>query len=142
MAYLSFTEFKAHLQDSDIRELSDDAFGENIDKSLVTEILTTASDVCDSYIMVVYTTPVSSDPIHRSLRRATAGIATYLLHVRRSWTVTESVKQEYDECIEWLERVGEGKAEIPGATGRGGDSGSYFTADDQIFTRDSMQGFG
>ena len=141
MAYVSQDEFLAALQEQDIRTLSDDTTSENANEEVIAEILATASDVCDSYIMVVYTTPISGT-IHRSLKRATTGIAVYLLHHRRDWTVSEAVKDEYNACIAWLERVAEGKAEIPGALGRAGDSGSYFSADDQIFTRDSMAGFG
>lgn len=137
MAYLSVDEFKIRLQESDLRQLSDDT-GENVVTDVIESILQDASDTIDGYIAKKYAVPLIT--IHAAVKSCTAAVATYELHVRRSWTLTDQVKYIYEAALQWLAKVASGDIEIVGAT-PAADATAFFQADEQKFTDSTLSGF-
>ena len=147
MRYVSLDEFILSLDSKDVSELSDDAAGGAAAEETILPILDDATGVCDSYIGTRYTVPLTSPD--GAVKSACTRIAVYFLHLRRSWTVSETVKDAYDDAIEWLKDISKGTAvlPIPPATQSGRASG-YFDAEERIFqgvshgnTVDKFNGF-
>jgi phage gp36-like protein len=147
MSYISLDEFILLLDPKDVSELSDDASGGSAAEETIQPLLDQATGVCDSYIAVKYTTPLD-DPSD-GVKFACTRIASYFLHLRRPFTVSESVKEAYDEAIKWLEALAAGDVvlPIPPAANAGRASG-YFDAEERIFqgvshdnTTDKFNGF-
>lgn len=139
MPYASWTDLQKHLDDSYIKQLSDDVAGTNPNTALINTVLIEAGDFADTYIGMRYVVPLSA-PVHTSVRLAVCRIARYLLYARRKWTIDEAVDRDYRHALDWLKGVSEGDVSIPGALTAGTVEGE-FGADDQLFTSTTMGGF-
>jgi len=147
MSYITVEDFVKSLDPKDVAQLSDDAAGGAEAKENIEPILDEATGICDSYIAVKYTTPLTNPD--NAVKSACTRIAVYILHLRRSWTVSETVKDARDDAIEWLEAIAAGDAvlPIPPATQSPRAMG-YFGGQDRIFQGkshssdvDNMHGF-
>lgn len=146
MAYITIDELRAYLQKKDIEQLSDDVNGTSDAEEVITPILESATDICNSYIGVRYTVPLTAPDY--AIKDACAKIATYYLHLRRDWTVTETIEKAYEAAIAWLKNVAQGKAVLPIPPAGEKVNTAYFGAETRIFqgvshdnTSDKMNGF-
>lgn len=140
MAYIDIEQFRTYVEASTLTQLSDDVEGAAEIPEVLEPIIDSASDMCDSYLSQRYAVPVASPGF--ALKEATARIAEYMLHLRRTWTVSEELDKAYSNAISWLKNIAIGKANLVEGSLLTGTSGSYFSADEQVFTSDSMAGFG
>jgi phage gp36-like protein len=147
MSYITVDDFLKSLDPKDIAELSDDATGGAPAEEIVQPILDQATGKCNSYIAVKYTVPLTSPD--DAVKLACNQIASYILHLRRPFTVTETVKEAYDDAIKWLEALAAGDVVLstPPASESSRASG-YFGGEERIFqgvshdnTCDKMHGF-
>jgi len=109
---------------------------------IIDECIADADDLVDSYAGAKYVVPLTNPP--RSVKRCSATITIYYLHMRRSWTVSPEIKTAYDDAIEWLRDVRTGKAEInsaarPQAASSGKTSHAYVNTED--YTKTKMKSF-
>jgi phage gp36-like protein len=147
MSYITVDEFILLLDPKDVSELSDDASGGSAAEETIQPLLDQATGVCDSYIAVKYTTPLANPS--DGVKFACTRIASYFLHLRRPFTVSESVKEAYDEAIKWLEALAAGDVVLPiPPASQSPRAAGYFGGESRIFqgkshgnTCDKMHGF-
>jgi len=147
MSYVTHAEFILSLDPKDASELSDDASGGAPAEETILPILADATGVCDSYIGTRYTVPLTSPD--GAVKSACTRIAVYFLHLRRSWTVSDTVKDAYDDAIAWLKDVAKGIAVLPiPPAAESSRASGYFGAETRIFqgvshdnTTDKFNGF-
>lgn len=143
MAYLTTDELKAALDETYVAQLTDDDQGLNVDASkgastsVLTEIVDDASSMCDLYLSKQYACPLTTVP--KSVKRLATKIAVYMLHERRSWTISDKLKASYDDAISMLKMLSESELRLPGLSFI---SDGAFDADDREYTRTTLEAFG
>ena len=106
----------------------------------INEALASASVELDAYLSARYKLPLASQP--EVLKRPTVDIASYILAVRQS-RLTEIIDDRYQQAVKLARDIAAGKAGLGSDeptidTGTGtSQSGSYFSADDRKFGRNS-----
>ena len=145
MAYISISELKHRIEQSDTAELSDDSTGLKDNDSTLNEIIYDAQSLVDSYLQTRHDTPLS-EPAPRAVRNTTGTIALYYLHLRREWTITEALESAYAKAEKWLADIAAGKAMLDIANNS--NASGYFDAETRIFqgishgnTTDKFNGF-
>lgn len=145
MAYITISDIETRLEDSDLAELSNDETGAIDKTAILNGIIYEAQAFVDSYAAVQYTTPFA-EPCPVAIRNVTTTVAVYMLHMRRSWTVSEATRQHYEDALDWLEALAAGKVQLDVANAD--QSGGYFGAETRIFqgvshdnTTDKFNGF-
>ena len=98
-----------------------------VDEALVAASLVRASSEADSYLARRYPVPVAA-PVPPVLVAAVCDIARYRLTGGPA-SETDPILERYRQTIKWLERVADGKADLPGQSlpGQGSAMGVAFT---------------
>ncbi len=151
MAYSSLSDLALLLPTPDIAQLTDDPTysggilsggGMTINASVVTEVVSVADAIIDSYVRGRYTVPFVTVPAE--IRDASRGLAIAGLFERRpSMTagVPEPVKDKKKEVMEWLKGVRDGKNILNTGTASSLSAG-YFKSnkdsDSKTFTSDIL----
>jgi phage gp36-like protein len=121
-------------------ELTNDAGGNDVVAGVVTDVLTEASGVVDSYCRQRYTIPLQPSEMVKGL---TLDITVYKLFQRRR-RETEATKDAYTLAIKFLQDVSAGKASLDQPVGASAQSGSgnvMSTEIDEKFSDDNLTGF-
>ena len=145
MAYITKTDIETRLEKDDIGELSNDETGATDKDTIINGVIYEAQAVVDSYAAVNYTTPFT-EPAPVAIRNVTTTIAVYTLHMRRDWTISEALRQHYEDAIDWLEKLASNKVMLD--VSNSDNAGGYFDAETRIFqgishdqTTDLFNGF-
>ena len=149
MSYATLDNFKQRLGDDWYAQLTDRLNRTTADDDVGQAILDGAHGTINTYLGKRYRTPIDTtgEPEREEfLRDATLNIAEY-----KAWSSTpfntdilERVKGAYLETRRLLERIADGKADVPGtstipsATSAG--PSAIVTGDKRIFTEDAMKG--
>ncbi|OLN30442.1 Mu-like prophage protein GP36 [Desulfovibrio sp. DV] len=110
-----------------------------VDAGLAEAALTRASSEADSYLARRYAVPVS--PVPPVLTAAVCDIARYRLTGGPA-SETDPILERYRQAIKWLERVADGKADLPGLSlpGQGSTAGVAFSTGRRVFDRRPARG--
>ncbi|MBP5202297.1 DUF1320 domain-containing protein [bacterium] len=124
MAYSTKEDLIAASSERDIIQLSDDARAKVIDEGVVTEAISKADALIDSYIGGRYRVPLSSVPL--VIGDISAQLAIYFLWERRQrQNMPASLMEIYKNLIARLKQISEGVISLPAAViGTGSASGS------------------
>ena len=124
MAYSTKEDLIAASSERDIIQLSDDARAKVIDEGVVTEAISKADALTDSYIGGRYRVPLSSVPL--VIGDISAQLAIYFLWERRQrQNMPASLMEIYKNLIARLKQISEGVISLPAAViGTGSASGS------------------
>jgi phage gp36-like protein len=83
-----------------------------VDATVVARALADADALIDSFLGTRYAVPIS-EPAPAVIVSVACQIARYRLHEDRP---TEPIRAAYEDAIRWLERVSQGRANVPGLT--------------------------
>ena len=109
-----------------------------VDDTLCLDALASASAEIDSHVGRAYQLPLAEIPPFLK------DICLTLARFRLYRDPTDAVRDARKDAVKQLERIGDGLAQIPGASGKapaGRDDGVQFSAPGRRFTRDSLEGF-
>lgn len=128
------------IQLSTLNELTDDSNNAQGNDQVVTDVLAEASAQVDSYCRQKYKVPLQTSEQVKSL---TIDIALYRLHQRRD-RVTDSVRQAYEDAIQFLKDVAAGRAGLDQPTAAAAQTTSASvkaTEKEERFSDDNLKGF-
>lgn len=114
-----------------------------IDTAKVSEAITDADNIINSYAAKRYTVPFATVPGY--IKTLSVDIAVYNLYTLKPTTfeADSSVKDRYDNAIKFLKLLADGKVtigDIPEPTASPLTGGS-FSADERVFKRSTMEDF-
>ena len=115
MAYCDRNDIKRVIPEADLIELTSD--GQEVDWGVVDNAILRASAIVDSYLGVRYSVPIS--PVPKILEDKATDIAVYLIYEKRAVGMTEvpeDVRRRYEDAIQWLKEVRDGKAVLSGVS--------------------------
>lgn len=140
MAYCEQNDITEMLDNAELIQLTDDAAEGAVDESVVTRAISDADAEIDGYCADRYSVPFSTVP--DVIRKLSVDIAIYNLYSRRQGA-PETRQKRYDNAVDFLKRVADGKAAITGADGQAAGTGDRvsFSGPDRTFSRDSLKGF-
>lgn len=141
MAYSTESDLLKRITQATLVQLTDTTDSGLVDSTVVDSAITDADALIDSMVSPVYQVPLANVP--PVIRDHSATIAIYSLHLYRS--VDPSVwKNAYDDAIEFLRSVAEGRATLEGtvpeppSSANASDAAS-FTAEDRKFSRTKLK---
>lgn len=89
----------------------------NGDESIITTIIAESIDVMSGYLFQYFDTTAifeaSGNDRNLTILKHLKALVIHGIYKRRSKTMNESVKDDYDEAMTWLEKVSEGKIKPP-----------------------------
>ncbi|WP_264520378.1 DUF1320 domain-containing protein [Flavobacterium sp. N1994] len=89
----------------------------NGDESIITTIISECIDVMSGYLFQYFDTAAifeaTGDERNLTILKHLKALVIHGIYKRRSKTMNESVKDDYDEAMTWLEKVSEGKIKPP-----------------------------
>ena len=141
MAYCTQTDLLEQISEDKLKQLTDDADTGSIDTSVVERAIENADSLIDSYCGVKFAVPFSTVPA--IIRAISTDIAIYNLY-SRGIGAPETIKERYDEMVDFLKDVAKGRATlgendpdgVPSESNKPEISGS-----DRIFSRDKLKGW-
>ncbi len=154
MSYTTNAKLKARFENDEAVAALTDTLEETgaPDEAVLTEVREDADGIVDSYLAVRYQVPITTTGhtvLENRLDSLTLDIAANNL-LERGDQVSEAKQRRHDRAIAYLEKVSEGKLDLPvGATLASTDSrdpliayGGPGTSSDskRIFTRDTTEG--
>ncbi|EFL88293.1 gp436 family protein [Ahrensia sp. R2A130] len=112
--------------------------GPDVDNAAIERALEDASAELDGYLAVRYDIDglILLVPTPPALRNATVEIAFYRL-ANSAMSLTEDIRQRYEDAIRWVKDVATGRATIPSATLSNG-SGGGASPDGRILSQPSF----
>jgi phage gp36-like protein len=128
------------LSSTDLAQLTDDNAGTTANDDVITDVLTEASAVVDSYCRLRYTVPLQSS---EQVKGLTLDIAVYKLFGRRR-RMPDEVTSSYNAAMAFLKDVSAGKAALDqpaNAVAQVGSGGVKATEVEEKFSDDNLQGF-
>lgn len=144
MSYTTQSEIIDKLPDYVVENLTDDDDGTTIDVGKIDSAIDDAQAVVDSYASAKYPVPFSSYPnTPRIITKTATCIAIYILFSRQGIDINgvdRTIEVNYKDCVKWLEGLRDGKNKLDVAT-PAVDSEVECSANERIFTRDTMRGF-
>ncbi len=141
MPYCTLEDIYGSMEESDVIGYTDDAGLNTVDETRTTQAIDGAGSLIDAYLAKRYTVPL--DPVPGMIRELAVDIAIYKICSRRD-QAPDGRRKKYEDAIRFLERIAEGKALVPGASGASGkesDNSCFLTSDPRIFSRGSLGGF-
>lgn len=110
MSYCTQSDIEDRIGTEDLVALTDHSGTGTVDTEVVQSAIDGACSLIDSYLGVRYAVPlpVGGDP-PEVLRTRAVNLAVYLLRLGRD-SVTEDVRAQHEEDLEWLREVAAGKA--------------------------------
>jgi len=153
MPYCTFSDIKKLLPEETLIQLTDD---DNLHPASILasdqqhqaiigridEAIAAADAEIDGYCAGRYSVPF--DPVPPVVKGLSVEIAAYYLYKRR--TMPEVIEKAYDKAVARLKDISRGVLTLgvappPMATATGDAVGVNCSADDRIFTRDTLKGF-
>lgn len=123
---------------------TDDADAVAPDPDVITEAITDAEGMIDSYVGKRYVVPLS--PVPAIVEKLAVTISLYYLYTSVSnIRHDENIEKNFEKAIEFLKDVSKGNAVLQGATGveiSRSDSlseGNAFSANDRVFSRTLLE---
>lgn len=110
--YATQDDLETRYGSEELRQLTDRTAGTTIDGGVVERAIADAVAQIDSYVGARYLVPLS--PVPDVINRICCDIARYYLYEDR---VTEQVRKRYEDCIELLKAIANGKAQLSLAEG-------------------------
>jgi len=143
MAYCVLSDLYNQISMADLIALSDDTGSAVVPNATVTaQAITDADAEIDAYLFGKYTPPLS--PVPAVIKKTSIDFAIYNLSGRRGLGIPEDRKNRYDAGIRLLRDIQKGTASVGASTPTPSvDSGptATKTADDRVFTMDSMTNY-
>ncbi len=115
MAYCDREDIQRVIPETELVELTSES--DVVDWNVVDNAIERASAIVDSYLGVRYSVPIS--PVSKILEDKTTDIAVYLIYEKRAVGMTEvpeDVRKRYEDAIQWLKEVRDGKAVLSGVS--------------------------
>lgn len=133
--YATLDDMTAAFGLDELVEITDRDHTDAVDVALVDEALLRAASEADSYLARRYPVPIAS-PVPPVLVAAVCDIARYRLTGGPA-SETDPILARYRQVIKWLERVADGKADLPGQSlpGEGSTAGVAFSTGRRVFDR-------
>jgi phage gp36-like protein len=125
---------------SELVQLTDDTNSGSTNDQVITDVLTEASALIESYCRVRYTVPLQASDQVKGLCLT---LAEYYLYLRRK-RVKDDVRQSYEDAIAFLKDVSSGKAGLDQpATATPQTSGGdvQVTSVEERFSDDNLSGY-
>ncbi len=138
--YATLDDMTAAFGEDELLALTDrDNTGE-MGTTLAGEALARASSEADSYLARRYAVPIAA-PVPPVLVAAVCDIARYRLTGGPA-SETDPILERYRQAVKWLERVADGKADLPGQSlpGQGSAAGVAFATGRRVFDRRPRRG--
>jgi phage gp36-like protein len=153
MAYCTLDDITKALEEATVIQLTDDELLKpaaiepgNPDHAAIVgrieEAIETADAEIDGYCAVKYSVPLA--PVPAVVSKLSVELAVYYLYSRRS--VPEKIEKRYDKAVARLKDIARGLLSLgvkpePAASAAADSAEANKTADDRVFTRDSLKGF-
>ena len=142
MAYSTLTDLKKLIPETAIIQLTDDENVGSVNQARVDEAIAQADAVIDSYCGGRYTVPFATVP--DIVNKMSVDEAIYNLYSRKVEEIPPTRIDRHKDVIRQLEAISSGKitigepdADVPEA----GGVQTNTTADDRIFTKDTLANF-
>ncbi len=138
--YCTKADILGEISEQVLVDLTDDEEAGVVNDARVTEAISRADDLIDSYCGQVAEVPF--DTIPGVVKQHSKAMAIYFLYSRRS-AVPENRKKDSDDALSHLKAIARGDASLPpvaAADVTGGNEVSV-SSGERIFTRDKMKGF-
>jgi phage gp36-like protein len=138
--YCAKADILGEISEEELIGLTDDEQTGLVNDSRVTEAITRADDLIDSYCGQVAEVPFATIP--GVIKQHSKTMVIYFLFARRS-AVPENRRKDYDDALAHLKAIAKGDASLPPITAAdvtGGNEVSI-SSEERIFTRDKMKGF-
>lgn len=146
MAYITVTDILGMLPEQEVIELTDDEVLGRINQDRVDAAIEQSDAETNGYLGVRYFVPLGA-PVANIVVKASTDIAIYNLYSRRAVdTIPEIRAERYRNAIKTLKDISKGHISLdidPLPDPRELESGSESNTpeDENIFTRDKMEGF-
>lgn len=133
--YATLDDLTATFGEDELLAIADRDNTGAVDAGLVEAALVRAASEADSYLSRRYPVPVGPT-VPPALVAAVCDIARYRLTGGPA-SETDPILERYRQAVKWLERVAEGKADLPGLSqpGQGSASGVAFATGRRVFDR-------
>ncbi len=128
------------IANSELIQLTDDSNSGSVNAQVVTDTLTEASALIDSYCRARYSVPLQQSD---QIKGVCLSIAEYYLYLRRK-RVSPDVRQAYEDAVSFLKDVSTGKAALDQpatAAPQSGGGSVQVTQVDERFSDDNLAGF-
>ena len=125
---------------SELIALTDDTNSGVVNAQVVTDVLTEASGLIDSYCRARYKVPLQQSD---QIKGVCLSVAEYFLYLRRK-RVSPDVRQAYEDAVSFLKDVSTGKAALDQpatATPQSGGGAVQTTQVTERFSDDNLAGF-
>ncbi len=109
MAYITQDDIEDRIGADDLAALADYDGDGQADQAVVAQAITSAGALIDSYLGVRFSVPV--EPVPDVLKTRAVNLAVYFLRLGRD-SVTEDVRAQYEDDIEWLNQVVAGSVSL------------------------------
>lgn len=142
MSYSALTDIKKLIPETVVIQLTDDENAGSLNQARVDEAIASADAEIDSYCGGRYTVPFTTVP--DIVKKISVDIAIYNLYSRRVEVIPETRAERYKNAIRQLEAIATGKISIGETEEDVPETGGVkinTTADDRIFTKDTLSGF-
>ena len=133
--YATLDDMTAAFGTDELLAIADRENAGEVDAALVEAALARASSEADSYLARRYAVPVA-DPAPPVLVAAVCDIARYRLTGGPA-SETDPILERYRQAVQWLTRIADGKADLPGQSlpGEGSAAGVVFSTGRRVFDR-------
>jgi len=133
--YATLDDMTAAFGLDELVDITDRDHTDAVDVPLVDAALLRASSEADSYLARRYPVPIAS-PVPPVLVAAVCDIARYRLTGGPA-SETDPILERYRQAIQWLSRVADGKADLPGQSlpGEGSANGVAFATGRRVLNR-------
>lgn len=109
MSYCTQTDVETRIGPADLVALADHDGDEVADAEVIDQAIRDAAALIDSYLGVRFSVPVS--PVPEVLKARAVNLAVYFLRLGRN-SVTEDVRQQHRDDIDWLRQVAGGTVSL------------------------------
>ncbi len=143
MPYCTLDDLKKKIDDARLIELTDTVNNPptTIDTARIVQAIQDADAFIDSHAAGKYNVPMT--PVPHVVRDCSATLTVYFLHLFRSLE-PEVWRNRYEDATKWLAKVANGQVQLDGVIQEpdpSGDNVASFTADERVFSRDTLKGF-
>ena len=141
MAYCTQADLLKLVSRNELIQLTDLDDEGTINTDTVTEVISEADEFVNGYLARRRTVPV--DPVPTMLRHLSGRLTLYFLHLHRR-SVTDDLKDQFGTDNDFLEAyaAGDGSLGDDDEATTPGVGSSKQDANDRLFTRDDMEGWG
>lgn len=125
----------------ELAQLSDRTAGVVVNATVVARAIADAQAEIDSYVGARYAVPLA--PVPDLINRVCCDIARYYLHEDR---VTDQVRKRYEDCVDLLQAIATGKAELSlaadGSPAPSAGAGVMVSAPERVFSAETLADYG